>query len=85
VRPSIPVCREWFRGGRGTSREMSDEQPRALPDVVKLLRQHHELITSILAEVADSTGSRRTATFARLRRVLSVHEALEQVVRPPAA
>jgi len=63
---------------------MSDEQPRALPDVVKLLRQHHELITSILAEV-DSTGSRRTATFARLRRVLSVHEALEQVVRPPAA
>jgi hypothetical protein len=64
---------------------MSDEEAQTLRDVVGLLGRHHERITSALPEVLDETGMTREAAFAHLKRLLSVHEALEQVViHPPA-
>jgi len=59
---------------------MSAEPPRSLRDVVTLLREHHQVVTAALLDVLGETGSGREASFARLERVLSVHEALEQVV-----
>jgi hypothetical protein len=62
---------------------MSVDPPRSLRDVVTLLREHHQVVTAALLGVLDETGSGREASFARLKRVLSVHEALEQVVVHP--
>ncbi len=76
------------RGAGGYLPTMNEEAPTtptSLADVVALLRQHHQAITSSLADVLDEAGSGREASFARVKRLLSVHEALEQVVVHPSS
>ncbi len=71
--------REWLANG-WVSPEHERRAARSLRDVVTLLREHHQVVTAALLGVLGETGSGREASFARLKRVLSVHEALEQVV-----
>ncbi len=69
-----------------TMNEGTPTTPTSLADVVALLRRQHEAISSSLADVLNEAESGREASFARVKRLLSVHEALEQVVvHPPLA
>jgi len=49
------------------------------------LKQHHERIKEALPTVLDDTGDARRSAFARVRRMLAAHEALEQEVVHPQA
>ncbi len=53
-------------------------------DVVELLIGQHMEIRDLFAEVQSSTGEQRSDAFARLVRLLAVHETAEEMVVHPA-
>jgi hemerythrin superfamily protein len=54
-------------------------------DVVAFLKQQHEQVKSLFAQVESSRGEQRQEAFTHLRRLLAVHEtAEEEVVHPKA-
>ncbi|MFE2755328.1 hemerythrin domain-containing protein [Actinosynnema sp. NPDC059335] len=54
-------------------------------DVVELLIGQHMEIRDLFGEVQTSTGGQRADAFARLVRLLAVHETAEEIVVHPAA
>lgn len=54
-------------------------------DVVELLIGQHMQIRDLFVEVSGSTGDERADAFARLVRLLAVHETAEEIVVHPAA
>jgi hypothetical protein len=54
-------------------------------DVVAFLREQHEAIGVLFAQVIASEGAEREGAFFALRRLLAVHETLEEEVVHPAA
>jgi hemerythrin superfamily protein len=54
-------------------------------DVVGFLKQQHEQIKSLFAQVLASSGSEREETFVDLRRLLAVHETAEEEIVHPRA
>ncbi|MFJ4569186.1 hemerythrin domain-containing protein [Streptomyces caelestis] len=54
-------------------------------DVVALLRQQHNHIRDLFAEVENATADGRAESFRRLVRMLAVHETAEEEVVHPAA
>jgi hemerythrin superfamily protein len=54
-------------------------------DVVALLRQQHNHIRDLFAEVENATADDRAESFRRLVRMLAVHETAEEEVVHPAA
>jgi hemerythrin superfamily protein len=54
-------------------------------DVVGFLKQQHEQIKSLFAQVLASSGSEREEAFVDLRRLLAVHETAEEEIVHPRA
>ncbi len=66
-------------------RQTKKPQQEQVEDVVELLLDQHTQIRDLFAEVKSSTGKARQDAFARLVRLLAVHEtAEEQIVHPLA-
>lgn len=64
---------------------MSQPTLNSAQDVIALLKQQHQQIKSLFAEVLGSAGEAREESFYELRKLLAVHEAAEeQVVHPKA-
>ncbi|HET7387062.1 MAG TPA: hemerythrin domain-containing protein [Nocardioidaceae bacterium] len=47
-------------------------------ELVQTLTEHHEQLKGLLPQVLEAEGERRAELFARVRRMLAAHEALEQ-------
>jgi hypothetical protein len=54
-------------------------------DVIDLLLAQHEQIADLFVELGRARGARRRALFARLVRLIAVHETIEQVLVHPLA
>lgn len=55
-------------------------------DVIRLLLEQHARIRALFAEVRTTSGAARSASFAELRTLLTVHETAEQLIlRPESA
>jgi hemerythrin superfamily protein len=54
-------------------------------DVVGFLKSQHEQIKGLFREVSESTGEARAEAFVALRRLLAVHETVEEEVVHPRA
>ncbi|RKT56155.1 hemerythrin domain-containing protein [Saccharothrix australiensis] len=61
------------------------DAPDREADVVELLIGQHMQIRDLFAEVQAASGARRDDAFARLVRLLAVHETAEEMVVHPAA
>lgn len=55
----------------------------ATKNVVELLTDQHRHIEKLFDEVQSTAGEARSRAFAELRRMLSVHEAAEEIVTHP--
>lgn len=49
-------------------------------ELAAVLQRQHATVRAELADVLDVSGTQRSAAFAKVRRLLAVHEALEQEV-----
>lgn len=65
---------------------MTDTTSRtnATEDVVAVLTEQHERIKSLFAQMDQTSGMDRQATFDELRELLAVHETAEEMVLRPA-
>lgn len=62
-----------------------EDRPQHVEDVIELLLGQHMLIRELFVEVQSSTGEARSEAFARLVRLLAVHETAEEEVVHPLA
>jgi hypothetical protein len=54
-------------------------------DVVSFLKEQHEEVKALFGQVISATGREREKAFAKLRRMLAVHETAEEEIVHPAA
>lgn len=64
---------------------MTDATITSPTDVVDFLRKQHEQIKSLFAKTLSASGNAREAAFADLRRLLAVHETVEEEIVHPRA
>lgn len=62
-----------------------EDRPEHVEDVIELLLGQHMLIRELFVEVQSNTGERRSEAFARLVRLLAVHETAEEEIVHPLA
>jgi hemerythrin superfamily protein len=64
---------------------MTDTKMDTAQDVVAFLKEQHERIKGLFAQVGSSSGSEREEAFVQLRRLLAVHETAEEEIVHPTA
>lgn len=64
---------------------MPDTTLKSSPDVLDFLTGQHEQIKSLFSKTLDNAGPDREQAFMELRRLLAVHEAVEEEIVHPRA